>query len=243
MNVVAAILILSAAGAEPVAAQVTDTVRISGRVTDFDHVPVEGATVLLKDHRFQDVATAVTDADGGYVLTAPSGHYMALMAVKDYRTRNLQFWAWNVPAVRDVVIDPRFHKLEVYALNAWRPQGAYPSYQIYFRPMSLSRAMRVVADHGMEALSELPILDIAPALTAEDIDVTIAGQPVEILEVNRIRESAGPGQAMFGYVIQVTLPAERPSGEHIRFSVVVRDRETEDVGEAWLWIRNMEEEA
>ena len=88
------------------------------------------------------MAKAVSGKDGRYSLAASKGQYMALLAVKDYQVKFLEYWAWAVPAERDLEINPRFDRLEVYAINAWRPQGAYPSYQIYFRQMNPTRTIK-----------------------------------------------------------------------------------------------------
>lgn len=236
--IVAALLAFAVSGFAAVAGEAEGTVTISGRVTDFKGAAIEGAMVALKDDRFDDVAAAQTGADGRYSLTVPAGHYMALIAVKDYQVKSLEFWAWSVPAVRDLEIDPRFDRLEVYALNAWRPQGAYPSYQIYFRPMSLSRVGRLImAEGGLENLSKLPVVDIAPPLDKDDIEISIDGQDVEVLEVNRIREASGPGRVMFGYVIQTDLPKKPADGEYSVIRVTITDPETKEMGEGWLYVR------
>lgn len=73
---------------------------------------------------------------------------MALTAVKGYQVQSLEYWAWNAPADTDLEINPRFDRLEVYAINAWRLQGAYPSYQIYFRPLGLSSVAKKVMEAG-----------------------------------------------------------------------------------------------
>lgn len=89
----------------------TRTVKIFGRVTDFKGQAIEVATVELKDSRFNDVATTNSGPDGRYSLAIPKGHYMALTAVKGYQVQSLEYWAWNVPADRDIEIDPRFDRL------------------------------------------------------------------------------------------------------------------------------------
>ncbi len=212
--------------------------RISGRVTDFQNRPIEGAIVELKNSRFDTVAAAVSDADGRYSMSAPAGNYLALAAVKDYQTKYLEYWAWNVPLDRDIEIDPRFDRLEVYAMNAWRPQGGYPSYQIYFRPMSLARVIKKITESGgMEELGKLPVIDIAPDLAVKDIAVTIDGQAVKVLEVNRVREAAGPGQYMFGYVIQTELPKKPAIGEPVVITVTITDSETGEMGEGTLFFK------
>ena len=212
-------------------------VRISGRVTDFSNRPIVGASVELKDSRFETVAGATSGSDGGYALTVPKGNYMALTAVKDYQTKFLEYWAWNVPASEDLEINPRFDRLEVYAVNAWRPQGAYPSYQIYFRPMSLTKVTKgVIAAGGMENFGKLPLLDMAPDLSPGDIIVTIDGQAVNILKVNRILEAAGPKQDMVGYVIQTELPERKTVKDYSIITITLTDHETGEKGEAGLFV-------
>lgn len=231
--IASALSALAAGQAEP------GTVTISGQVTDFKGQPIEGASVELKDSRFETVAKAVSGKDGRYSLAAAKGQYMALLAVKDYQVKYLEYWAWAVPADRDLEINPRFDRLEVYAINAWRPQGGYPSYQIYFRPMSLTRVIKKVTEAGgMENLGKLPLLDIAPELTAKDILVTIDGQVVKILKVNKVREAAGPSQDMIGYVIQTELPESKKAGEYSLITISLTDVETGEMGEGSVFYKH-----
>ena len=110
------------------------TFKISGRVTDLENQPIKGASVFLKDAKFKDVATAKSDEEGYYSLSAPKGRYMALVAVKQYMTKYLEFWAWNVPGDTDLVINPRFDRMEVYAINAWHMYVQENYFRIlYFR--------------------------------------------------------------------------------------------------------------
>ncbi len=212
-------------------------VRISGRVSDFQNRAISGASIELKNARFETVAKSVSGADGRYTLTAPRGRYLALTAVKDYQVKSLEYWAWNVLAAEDLEINPRFDRLEVYALNAWRPQGGYPSYQIYFRPMSLTRTAKKISEvGGMEALGRLPMIDIAPPLARDDVKVTIDGEPVPVLRINRISEATGPSQDMVGSVIQAGLP-KRASPKNVSVvTVTITDRETGEMGEGSLFV-------
>jgi hypothetical protein len=213
-------------------------IRISGRVTDFSNQPIVGASVQLKNSSFQNVAEATSAADGSYALTVAKGNYMALTAVKDYQIKFLEYWAWNVPANQDLEINPRFDRLEVYALNAWQPQGAYPSYQIYFRPMSLGEAgKKITAAGGMENFGKLPLMDIAPDLRLGDIAVTIDGEVVNVLKVNKILEAVGPKQDMVGYVVQAELPKQKTVKEYSIIIVTLTDHETGEKGEASLFVR------
>ena len=237
---VSGILIVAAGSpqARPQAGQAKATVKISGRVTDFDGRPVEGATIEVKNSRFDNAARAISDKDGRYSITVPKGVYMALAAVKDYQLRCLEYWAWTVPAERDLVIDPRFDRLEVYAMNAWRPQGGYPSLQVYFRPMSLTKTVKAVqAAGGMENLGKLKSIDIAPELAPDDIRVAIDGQPVRILQLSKVREASGPDQYLTGYLIQVSLPEKPPAEGYFPITITVTDRATGEKGEGCLFFR------
>jgi len=210
---------------------------IYGRVTDFSGRPVAGADVELKTADFQSAASARSGADGSYTLTVEEGLYMALTAVKDYQTKSLEYWAWGVPAFGDVRVDPRFDRLEVYALNAWRPQGAYPSYQIYFRPMSLTRTgAAVMKAGGMDGLNKLPWLEIAPDLEARDIEVRVDGERVDVLRVNKVLEAGGPAQDLSAYLIQVALPKASGAGHWVVFDVALVDRATGEMGEGRLYL-------
>lgn len=228
----------SAGTAQANATQAPAMVKIFGRVTDFAGHPVEGAAVELKTARFENAAEGTTDKEGRYSLTVPKGVYMALAAVKDYRVKSLEYWAWTVPAERDLEINPRFDRLEVYGINAWRPQGGFPSYQIYFRPMSLTRTIKAVEEAGgMENLGKLSVIDIAPDLSPDDIQVAIAGQAVKVLQVNKVREASGPNQYLFGYVIQVPLPEKKFVGDYFPITVTVTDKANGDKGEGCLFFR------
>jgi hypothetical protein len=217
--------------------QAEETFRISGRVTNLENQPIKDASVFLKDSKFGDVVTAKSDENGHYSLTAPKGHYMALVAVKHYMRKYLEYWAWNVPGDQDLEINPRFHRMEVYAINAWRPQGAYPSYQIYFRPMSLSMTMAKIKETGsMADFQKLPMIDIAPNFNKDDIKVAINGQKVGILETNRVREAVGENQYMFGYLIQVKLPEKKSDKPYSVITITLTDPATGDKGEGCLFL-------
>ena len=211
--------------------------RIFGHVRDFDGKPIEGATVELKTARFETAAETRSAADGSYSMTVKPGMYIALAAVKDYQVSKLEYWVWNVPAFGEVGIDPRFDRLEVYGLNAWRPQGGYPSYQIYFRPMSLTLTIAAVTKAGgMDKLGGLPFIDIAPDLAAKDIAVKIDGESVEVLRVNKVKEASSPAQALYGYLIQTPLPGAPAKGDWITIDVTLSDPVNGEKGEARLYL-------
>ena len=215
----------------------TAQARIFGHVRDFDGKPIEGAVIELKTVRFENAAETRSAADGSYSMSVETGMYIALIAVKDYSLKYLEYWAWNVPAFGELEINPRFDRLEVYALNAWRPQGGYPSYQLYFRPMSLTMAAAAATSAGgMDKLGTLPFLDIAPDLLAKDITVKVNDESVEVLLVNKVKEASSPTQALYGYLIQTTLPKAPAVGDWITIDVTLTDPAVGEKGEGRLYL-------
>lgn len=214
------------------------TVRIHGRVTDFTDAAVAGVQVRIMDRTFHPVGEAVSDSSGRYEFRVPSGQYMALLAVRDseYRSSRLEYWAWDVPATSDLEINPRYHRIEVYAMNAFRPQGGYPSYMVYFRPMSLS-----MVESGMKRDSTFltkPVIDIAPRFAAGDLEVHINDEVVPILAMSRVQESGGQS-AMFGYLVQCAFPKGGNTQPFDRIRIVATDPASGDKGEGLLFVRNL----
>ncbi len=202
-------------------------VKIRGKVSDFQNNALSGALVLLKDEYFDDVYKTESGSDGEYELDVEEGLYCALAVVKDYGTKYLEYWAWNVPACEALEIDARIDRLEVYAVNAFRPQGAHPSLFIYFRPMSLTRHQDM-EEKGLEK-------DIAPELEESDIEVFINGWRADVLSLNRVREFVGDGATMAAYLVQVSLGDEFHRETYNKVDIYLTDRKTGDRGAACLF--------
>lgn len=225
-------------------------IKVFGKVTDFEKNPMRDAMVEIKNDRFEAVYKACTDNAGEYEILVEKGLYMALTAYKDYKTKYLEYWAWNVPVYQDLQIDPRIGGIEVYAMNAFRPQGAYPSLFIYFRPMSLKRGQEF---ESKSALKKMDIIDISPDLSKDCIEVKINKKPVKVLELNRVKEYAGGIDSIIAYLAQLTLPKRSliayliQTAFHIRgpkrkgnlgytrIDVTIRDAQTGEKGEGCLF--------
>ena len=223
-------------------------VTISGKVTDFDDKPLQDAVVEIKNDRFETLYNTYSNAKGEYKMHVERGLYFALMACKDYKTKYLEYWVWHLPAYQDLQLDPRIGQIEVYAMNAFRPQGAYPSLILYFRPMSLTRYQNLSG----KASTDASCIDISPHLEKDDIEVRINGKPTEILELNKVREYAGGANSIVAYLLQLTLPRksliayliqiathvkipEKTYSGYYRITVALKDKQTGDRGEGCLF--------
>lgn len=227
-----------------------EEVKVFGKVTDFANNSLQGAVVEVKNRRFEAIYKTYTNSAGEYKISVKKGPYMALTAYKDYKIKWLEYWVWNIPAYQDLRINPRIGGIEVYAMNAFRPQGAYPSLFIYFRPMSLKRYQEF---EKKKTDKKIDIIDVSPYLSKDDIEVKIDNKPVKILELNRVREYADGIYSLIAYLVQLTLPKRsliayliqaafrlklpKSKGKfrYTRIDVTVTDTCTEEKGEGCLF--------
>jgi len=163
-------------------AQNENTITISGQVTDFDGNPIDSCSVALYHRDFSSAYETVSDKTGHYVLDGvEKGRYLCMYALrlKEYPRENavpekdmhLEFWAWNVIADKDLTINPRYHKLELYGFQVFNVMGGPPYLWAYVRPMSLGKVLSYPQDVYVDKQKMEKVLDIRVQL--EDIDFKI----------------------------------------------------------------------
>ena len=177
--------------------------QIYGSVKDKNGNPISGASIEVKEENFETIYQCESDVLGAYALDLPAGRYPFLMAVKDYATKNLEYWCQNINLTQDLQLDLRFDTLEIYGLHAFRVKGAYPALMVYFRPMSLERYKRGEAD-------------ICPDI--KEIRVSVDGVPVSVLKQSRVPEYVGE-QDMTAFLIQVECPAGATAWERLDMEI------------------------
>ena len=232
-----------------------ETFVISGKVSDFNGHPIEGATIRLKNRAFENLYETVSDARGNYSMAVKEGNYYCLYAIKlsEYRVSRLEYWAWNVPVYEDMVINPRYDRMEIYGINVFEPQVTpQETYMLYFRPMSLRKTLAAAARRKVEEknfrsagrteglLNEAgQLTDMAPAaITADELTVEVNGARAEIVAIAKLKEYAR-GFTMFGYNVQVLKPgrAARPELKYDRISITLRSSETGETGMGETFIK------
>jgi hypothetical protein len=231
------------------------TFVISGNVSDFHGNPIEGATIRLKNRAFKNLYETVSDQRGNYAMAVKEGDYYCLYAIKlsEYRVNRLEYWAWDVPVHSDMVIDPRYDRMEIYGINVFEPQVTpQETYMLYFRPMSLRKTLAVAARRNVEEknfrsagraeglLNETgQLTDMAPdAITAAELAVEVNGARAEIVAINKIKEYAR-GFFMYGYMVQILKPKDdRQSAlKYDRISITLHSAETGESGKGETFIK------
>lgn len=213
----------------------SDSITISGMVSDFEDQPVDGALVEIKHPNFETAYETLTDKNGHYRLRVSKGKYLALASLKmsEYPVagstlpkddQRLEFWAWNLIAEEDMVLNVKYHRLEVYGVNVFRVQGAHPGYTIYCRPMSLTRGFS-------EPGKDLDFVDLCPPPEELEVIVKINGHPVKVNMKEKVKEYVSNG-ICYAYLLHVDLPSEAANKNYNIFHIEMTDLKNGDKGEA-----------
>lgn len=214
------------------------SVIISGQVTDFNGNAMAGASVFWQNESFDDVCSATCDENGYYKISVPCGRHYCISAInmqeypksKELKVSSpddmrLEFWGWNFIAEHDTTLNIRYHRMEAYGVNVFSIQGATPAYQIYVRPMSLTRTIEWTKNQTAEA-------NLAPPADKLEVKVFIDGEEVDVLMKQAVKEYFCDTQTGTGFLISVNKPDVRPTRPYSTFRIVLADLENGDKGEA-----------
>ncbi|MGA7722608.1 MAG: hypothetical protein WCA84_15665 [Ignavibacteriaceae bacterium] len=103
---------------------------------------------------------------------------------------------------------------------------------VYFRPMSLTRALLV---KGKDLIN----YNIAPdSLSEKDIDIKMNGKNIQIININKVNEYAR-GKTLYGYLVQF----KKSNTEYLelkdydKIEIIVTDPENGDRGMSVSYIK------
>lgn len=213
--------------------------KISGQVTDFDGNPVDSALVRLMNEKFDNLYVSYTDKNGNYEMLVDEKEYYVLYCIKpaEYGKTRLEYWAWNVPMFSDLTLNPQYHRMEAYAMNAFIPQvGPNHSYMLYFRPMGLTKALE-------NKLTDKDLINWKDG----DIKVLVNNLETEVLQITPVVENtthlSNQKQTTFnmrGYLLQFQLPKNNKQivEGYDQITLVITDPENGDKGKGDLFVRN-----
>lgn len=245
------------------AQQPQDSVTIRGRVTDYNGQPIDSCTICWQSPSFNGIKEALTDANGHYTARIPKGKYQSMAAINiatyPHTARpgladsdqRLEFWAWDFIADRDTTLDIRYHRMEVYGLRVFCIPGATPAYQIYVRPMSLTRFLQWQTETKQKTQHGENVSDIeqqssgktvqeeqlAPRPDRLKVCVWIDGEEVPILMKQEIKEYFSANSYGNGYLLTVDRPRQPKQGlPYLVFKVELEDMDNGDRGEGLYYM-------
>ena len=215
------------------------TITISGKVFDFDGNPIDSCWVALLHEDFNTAYETISNETGHYVLSGvEKGRYLCMYAIrlKEYPTANavpkedmrLEFWAWNVIADKDLTINPRYHRLELYGTYAFK---TYAGLMIYTRPMSLGKFLDYTKDVVADDYSSEKVANISVKPEHFEVKVFFDEQPLIVNSVQSVDEFGGDGQmTITGYIIQTDLLVEKPDKPYVIIRVEATNTEKNEKG-------------
>ncbi|MCC8020229.1 MAG: carboxypeptidase-like regulatory domain-containing protein [Rikenellaceae bacterium] len=234
------LLILAACGGE--ATYGPETVTISGHVTDFDGNPIDNSIVQIKHRDFSPAYQTYTDKNGYYSLEVEKGRYAFMYVIRpeEYPRNNavptedmrLEFWAWNLIADRDMTIDPRYHKLELYGTTVFGPIGGYDGLMIYFRPMSVTKNVSYADEIFTDKAAAERKTDVSVRPEYLEVRVMADGEELNVNSITPVEEFIGRGKpTITGYLVQVDAPTSPADKPYIVFRVEAGNTEYGERGE------------
>lgn len=225
-----------------------ETVTITGRVTNYDGTPIDSCSIFWKKLTFENVVETVTDKEGFYTAHVPKGKYQSVAAIhipsyasnamqkgelkeEDYR---LEFWAWDFVADRDTTLDIRYHRMEAYGLRVFRIPGAAAAYQIYVRPISLTRTLTWMKQDESERGK---VCLMAPHPEHLYVKVWIDNEELPVLMKQEIKEYLNADTYCNAYLLTVGMPKNNQRNLPYRtFKVELKDLENGDQGEGLYYM-------
>ena len=146
----------------------------------------------------------------------------------------LEFWGWNVIADHDTTLNIRYHRMEAYGLHAFYIPGATPAFQIYVRPMSLTRSYEWLRQRSTTNDSKL--IKLSPSTNEIGIRVEIDGEEVAILQKQEIEEFVNADESLNAYLLTVDIPQNQTNRPYWVIKVELTDLENGDRGEGLYYM-------
>lgn len=211
-----------------------DSAVLSGKITDFGNKPIENVYIQIRSDSKTIAYEGFSDEMGNYKFMVKKGKYYSLAAVNKNEypmwsklppaDQRLEFWAWNPIIDKDITIDIKYHRMEIYAINAFSVQMAYPGYTVYCRPMSLTKWQ-----------ANPSASDLCPDPEHLGVEVEINGEKVAINMKQKIKEFAGEDKFMYAYILHVSLPKNKNNENFDVFKLTLTDLNNGDKGEAFYY--------
>ena len=219
-----------------------NTVSISGQVTDFEGNPIDSSVVQLLSRGFEVINKTYSDKNGYYKLeNVDKGKYMAMYVIrpKEYPRQNavpekdmrLEFWAWNIIADKDLAINPRYQKLELYGTTVFEIYGGYKGLFVYFRPMSLTKNLSYGKGVYLDKNEAEKKANISVKPEYLDVKIFADEELLKINSVQPIEEFIGDEKSVTGYIVQVDIPKINPANPYVIFRVEAENKEYREKGE------------
>ncbi|MCL2171427.1 MAG: hypothetical protein FWB71_04680 [Defluviitaleaceae bacterium] len=182
---------------------------ICGRTTDFSGKAFPAA-IIYHMHTFDPAQMGMgvwSDLDGEYSISLPKGDYNAVFVDdKTYGQTTLEAWGWKMLVDGDEEHNFKIGNGEVYGMDVWANNGGFRSLFIYFRPMILSYCLAGISCPVEINGKSFNLINASPEISLDDINVTLNGNSLDKISLQKIQETGQDGSAVDGYILQTARP-------------------------------------
>ena len=194
--------------------------NITGKVTDNENQPVDGATIVLQAIDSTYISASISEADGTFVLESRPEEYRLIVQYLLYKTKEIIGKDKDAGAIR---LDPQDYALDEVVVKAERPFVKVEEGRLGYDLSVL--AGDGVVNNAYEALTKLPgvkeskggltlagtgsltvILNGKPTtMDAERLETLLRNTPLDRVEKAEVMYSAPPEYHVRGAVINIVL--------------------------------------
>jgi len=155
--------------------------RIYGKVTYFDGTPVSKPIIIT------DKMMAIGEKNGNFeIFLNKRENYIGILD-KNYSKTTLESWLYDINLNRNLKLNIKLGKLEVYEIGAWK--GTMAMY-IHFIPMSLTRSLKFIkTKENKKCFLNDP--RIWPILRKNDVKVFINEKKVSLSTFDKYNDFIG----------------------------------------------------
>ncbi len=194
--------------------------NITGKITDREQQPIEGATVVLQTIDSTYVSASISSTDGTFVIDNPPGEYRLIVQHLLYQTKQIQTQGKEVGIIQ---LESKDYTLGEVIVKAERPFVKVENGRLGY-DLSVLAANQIV-NNAYEALTKLPgvqenkgtltlagagnltvILNGKPTtMNAGQLETLLRNTPVNRIEKAEVMYSAPPEYHLRGAAINVVL--------------------------------------
>jgi hypothetical protein len=131
-----------------------------------------------------------------------------------------------------LIINPRYHRLELFGTNVFKIEGGYNGMMIYVRPMSLGKYISCSKEVYLNKSKAEKEAAISVAPEHFKVNVFMDDLELRINSIQPVEEYAGSDNLpMTGYIIQVDLPRTKLEKPYFVFRIEAENTEYNEKGE------------
>gem|GEM_PF-2916666 len=191
--------------------------RLYGRVTDFEGRPVQ-AYVMINSNKFRGVGGVKTDAEGCFEIMLPERKYQQIFICDgNYGRSKLEFYGWNLYLDKDVELNARFDKIEIYRMAV----GVTPERTVIidFVPMDIFHTVqRISQDLKKKVSIDYSSSKYYPPLSISDIEVFIDDSKAELWTLHKrkhlLADYGLKNKTRPAYTLEAKIPSQIRAGKH-----------------------------